>query len=76
MLCVNTVTCIKDYPCLDELWVIYGMLESPYCTLETTITLYVNWNYNNKEKKYLLLKLNVILLKYPKYVTFFFIIII
>ena len=36
---------IKEYT-YDEHWVIYGNVELLYCTLETNITLHVNWNLN------------------------------
>ena len=35
---------IKEYICYYEL--MYGSIESLYCTAETNITLYVNWNLN------------------------------
>ena len=33
---------IKECTCCDEHWVLYGTVESLYCTFETNITLYVN----------------------------------
>ena len=33
---------IKECTCRDEHWVLYGSVESLYCTPETDITLYVN----------------------------------
>lgn len=33
---------IKEATCHDDHWVIYGMVESLYCTHGTNITLYVN----------------------------------
>ena len=34
---------VKEGTCCDEFWVMYGNVESLYCTLETTVTLYVNY---------------------------------
>ena len=33
----------KECSCYDEHLVIDGSAESPYCTLETDITLYINY---------------------------------
>lgn len=35
---------IKEYTCQDEHKVMFGSVNSLYCTLETTITPYVNEN--------------------------------
>lgn len=35
----------------DELWVIYGSVESLYGIPETNITRYVNWSSNKKINK-------------------------
>ena len=42
---------IKEYMCYDEQRVIYGSVESPYCTPETKITLCVNYSLNKMLKK-------------------------
>ena len=36
---------LKEHTCLDEQWVLYGSVESPYCISETNITRYVNWHF-------------------------------
>ena len=36
---------IKECNC-DEHWVLYESVESLYCTLETNIALFANWNLN------------------------------
>ena len=41
---------IKEGTC-DEHWVLYGSVESLYRTLQTIITLYVNWNLNKNLNK-------------------------
>ena len=34
---------IKEYNCHDDHWVMYGIVESLYCTPETNITLFINY---------------------------------
>lgn len=34
---------IKEATCPDEHWVLYRSVESPYCTPETNMKLYVNY---------------------------------
>ena len=41
---------IKEYTCCNEHWVIYRIVESLYCILETNTTLYANWNLNKNFK--------------------------
>ena len=41
---------IKEYTCCNEHWVIYRIVESLYCILETNTTLYGNWNLNKNFK--------------------------
>ena len=49
---------IKEYTCLDEHWVLYGSVESLYCTPETNV---------NNTVCYLELKLNFFLKKKNEY---------
>ena len=51
--CVQQVKGIKERTCCDEHQVMYESAESLYCTSETNITLYVNWNLNKNFLKIL-----------------------
>ena len=44
---------IKEYTYCDEDWVMYEIVESLYCTLETNITLYVNYTVIKIKKELL-----------------------
>ena len=59
---------IKEYTRVEH-QVMYGSVGSLYCTPETNITLYVNWNLNLKRKNTMKYHCTPISMEKPDYTT-------